>query len=59
MGLVKAGVEGLAEPALEQNTLCRGRVAHAKTSVRGMDASTTSFYHAEVFASLPFVNNLG
>src|SRR5207253_6815165 len=34
MELVEPRVERLVEDALEQHTLCRGRVAHAKTSVR-------------------------
>ena len=49
MVLVELGEERLAKHVLEQHTLCRGKVTHAKTSVRGKDASTTSFYHAEVF----------
>src|SRR3989442_735878 len=60
VGNVESGGEGLPEEIREQQTVCRGRMRHAKTSVRGRSwcrqpLSTTR----RSSCSLRFANNPG
>jgi hypothetical protein len=57
--LVELGNNGLVEKIREQQTLCRGMIAHAKASGVVESLVATAFYHMEAFRVSNLMHNPG